>query len=55
LCLQVSARLSDLYSLTAMVLRAANSIRYNPRGKPILSVSRAVTMRKLISAACFGI
>jgi HD-like signal output (HDOD) protein len=30
-------------SLTAMVLRAANSIHYNPRGKPILSVSRAVT------------
>ena len=31
-------------SLTAMVLRAANSIHYNPRGKPILSVSRAVTI-----------
>ncbi len=31
-------------SLTAMVLRAANSIHYNPRGRPILSVSRAVTM-----------
>src|SRR5438876_8534136 len=31
-------------SLTASVLRAANSIHYNPRGKPILSVSRAVTM-----------
>jgi HD-like signal output (HDOD) protein len=31
-------------SLTTMVLRAANSIHYNPRGKPILSVSRAVTM-----------
>lgn len=30
-------------SLTAMVLRAANSIHYNPRGRPILSVSRAVT------------
>jgi HD-like signal output (HDOD) protein len=31
-------------SLTAMVLRAANSIHYNPRGKAILSVSRAVTI-----------
>lgn len=31
-------------SLTTVVLRAANSIHYNPRGKPILSVSRAVTM-----------
>jgi len=31
-------------SLTTMVLRAANSVHYNPRGKPILSVSRAVTM-----------
>lgn len=31
-------------SLTAIVLQAANSIHYNPRGKPILSVSRAVTM-----------
>jgi HD-like signal output (HDOD) protein len=31
-------------SLTARVLRLANSIQYNPRGKPILSVSRAVTM-----------
>src|SRR5260370_21809352 len=31
-------------SLTTVVRRAANSIHYNPRGKPILSVSRAVTM-----------
>jgi HD-like signal output (HDOD) protein len=31
-------------SLTARVLRLANSIQYNPRGKPVLSVSRAVTM-----------
>src|SRR4029450_302886 len=31
-------------SLTTSVLRVANSIHYNPRGKPILSVSRAVTM-----------
>jgi HD-like signal output (HDOD) protein len=31
-------------SLTTRVLRLANSIHYNPRGKPILSVSRAVTM-----------
>ena len=31
-------------SLTTMVLRVANSVNYNPRGKPILSVSRAVTM-----------
>src|SRR5262249_53184329 len=31
-------------SLTSRVLCAANSIQYNPRGKPILSVSRAVTM-----------
>lgn len=31
-------------SLTATVLRAANSIYYNPTGKPVLSVSRAVTM-----------
>src|SRR5260370_29939232 len=31
-------------SLSAMVLRASNSIHYNPRGKPILSVSRAVTI-----------
>ena len=31
-------------SLTAAVLRAANSIYYNPTGKPVLSVSRAVTM-----------
>ena len=31
-------------SLTALVLRAANSIHYNPRGKPVLSVSRAVTI-----------
>jgi HD-like signal output (HDOD) protein len=31
-------------SLTAMVLRLANSFHYNPRGKAILSVSRAVTM-----------
>jgi HD-like signal output (HDOD) protein len=31
-------------SLTAMVLRLANSFHYNPRGRPILSVSRAVTM-----------
>ncbi len=30
-------------SLTARVLRLANSFHYNPRGKPILSVSRAVT------------
>ena len=31
-------------SLTTMVLRFANSVNYNPRGRPILSVSRAVTM-----------
>ncbi len=31
-------------SLTAVVLRVANSVQYNPRGKPVLSVSRAVTM-----------
>jgi HD-like signal output (HDOD) protein len=31
-------------SLTAIVLRVANSFQYNPRGKPVLSVSRAVTM-----------
>ena len=31
-------------SLTTMVLRAANSIHYNRRGKSILSVSRAVTV-----------
>jgi HD-like signal output (HDOD) protein len=31
-------------SLTTRVLRLANSVQYNPRGKPILSVSRAVTM-----------
>src|SRR5437016_5883285 len=31
-------------SLTAIVLRTANSVSYNPRGKPILSVSRAITM-----------
>ena len=31
-------------SLTAIVLRVANSIHYDPRGKPVLSVSRAVTM-----------
>src|SRR5204862_3957729 len=31
-------------SLTAIVLRVANSVSYNPRGKPILSVSRAITM-----------
>jgi HD-like signal output (HDOD) protein len=31
-------------SLTTRVLRVANSIHYNPRGRPILSVSRAVTL-----------
>src|SRR5262249_4000399 len=31
-------------SLTAMVLRMANSIQYNPRGRAVLSVSRAVVM-----------
>ena len=31
-------------SLTAMVLRSANSVHYNPRGKPTLSVSRALTL-----------
>jgi HD-like signal output (HDOD) protein len=31
-------------SLTTTVLRMANSMHYNPRGKPILSVSRSVTM-----------
>ncbi len=31
-------------SLTAMVLRSANSVHYNPGGKPTLSVSRALTL-----------
>ena len=31
-------------SLTTVVLRAANSVYYNLSGKPVLSVSRAVTM-----------
>src|SRR6185295_14081483 len=31
-------------SLTSVILRAANSVYYNPGSKPILSVSRAVTM-----------
>jgi HD-like signal output (HDOD) protein len=42
-------------SLTAMVLRAANSFHYNPRGKPILSVSRAVTVMGWDSVRNLGV
>src|SRR5260370_23988578 len=42
-------------SLTAMVLRAANSFDYSPRGKPILSVSRAVTVMGWDSVGNLGV
>jgi HD-like signal output (HDOD) protein len=41
-------------SLSAMVLRTANSIHYNPSGKPILSVSRAVTLMGWDSVRSLG-